>query len=182
LGRINPIKNIHLLIEAINQLSENIKSSYILLIVGEAILDYEKTYLDELINLVNKLNLTRNVKFLGGIYGKQKEQILAESFCTVLPSQSENFGNVVLESLCQATPVIVSKNTPWQIIDKYKAGFYIVANIENIKNAILSLINLPKAEYSKMQENALLLAKSEFNINEKIDIWYNFYNSVLRDK
>ncbi len=179
LGRINPIKNIHLLIEAYYQLSENVKSSYILLIAGEAILDYEKTYLNELKELINKLYLIDNVKLIGGIYGKQKEQILAESFCTVLPSKSENFGVVVLESLCQRTPVIVTKNAPWEIIEEYNAGYWIDPTVSNLKNSLDSIISLDTKEYRLKRESAFNLAFSKFDISKNIDLWINFYNKSL---
>ena len=49
--------------------------------------------------------------------GEEKNKVIASNMALVLPSKSENFGNVVLEALAQGTPVIASKNTPWQILD-----------------------------------------------------------------
>ena len=50
LGRINPIKNIDILINAYSNLSSKLKSKFTLIIVGDAYLNYEK-YLIDLKNL-----------------------------------------------------------------------------------------------------------------------------------
>ena len=48
------------------------------------------------------------VTFAGEVAGAEKERLLASATMLVLPSLSENFGNVVLEALAHETPVIVT--------------------------------------------------------------------------
>lgn len=48
------------------------------------------------------------VEFLGPVYGAAKFELLARATLFVLPSLSENFGNVVLEAMMMETPVIVT--------------------------------------------------------------------------
>ena len=110
LGRINPIKNIHSLFDILVDIDD---VKYI--IAGEANLKDEIKYLEFLKNEVIKFGLENKVVFLGKISGKNKFKLISSSKCLVLPSYSENFGNVVLESLSQATPVIASLGTPWEI-------------------------------------------------------------------
>ena len=179
LGRINPIKNIHLLIEAFSILPEELQNKFKLILVGKVELEYENIYHKELMALIDRLDLNSKVQFLGAIYGEQKEKILAESYCTVLPSKSENFGNVVLESLCQGTPVIASKNTPWVFLEKYNAGAHVEANVTCLANSIQNILMMEEQEYIKMQENAVLLAKTEFDISHKSGIWFDFYKSLV---
>jgi glycosyltransferase involved in cell wall biosynthesis len=50
----------------------------------------------------------RDVEFPGPIYGDAKWELLARASVVVLPSLSENFGNVVVEAMMMSTPVIVS--------------------------------------------------------------------------
>jgi glycosyltransferase involved in cell wall biosynthesis len=179
LGRINPIKNIHLLIKAFNELPDELKNTFSLLIAGEAILSYEKSYLRKLRVLIDTLNLRKNIHFLGGIYGELKERTLSESFCTILPSKSENFGNVVLESLCQGTPVIVTKHAPWKILEESNAGIWIVPTVLNLKNAMIKLMTANEDEYINIRRNAHNLAIEKFDINQNIQIWIKFYNSLI---
>jgi len=177
LGRINPIKNIHLLIEAYSQLPENLKSSFKLKIVGEAKLDYEKKYKSKLENLIKKNNMSDYIEFLGPKYQDEKEKIISESYCLVLPSKSENFGNVILEALSQKTPVIVSKYTPWKNIDNYRAGYCIDTNIDDIKNKLETIMNIDKEEYRILQKNSLNLVREKFDVNDNIDCWLDYYKN-----
>ncbi|HVR40520.1 MAG TPA: glycosyltransferase [Thermoanaerobaculia bacterium] len=61
-------------------------------------------------NLTPRLRAIANerVEFLGPVYGAAKNELLASATMFVLPSLSENFGNVVLEALMMETPVIVT--------------------------------------------------------------------------
>src|SRR5207237_1360741 len=49
----------------------------------------------------------RNVEFRGPVYDDAKWELLARASAFVLPSLSENFGNVVIEAMLMKTPVIV---------------------------------------------------------------------------
>jgi glycosyltransferase involved in cell wall biosynthesis len=48
------------------------------------------------------------VEFLGPVYGEEKNELLARASLFVLLSQSENFGNAVLEALAMETPAVLS--------------------------------------------------------------------------
>ena len=48
------------------------------------------------------------VEFAGPVYGAAKQELLARATLFVLFSQSENFGNAVLEALAMETPVVLS--------------------------------------------------------------------------
>jgi glycosyltransferase involved in cell wall biosynthesis len=50
----------------------------------------------------------RDVEFRGPVYDDAKWELLARASAFVLPSLSENFGNVVVEAMLMETPVIVS--------------------------------------------------------------------------
>jgi glycosyltransferase involved in cell wall biosynthesis len=178
LGRINPIKNIDLLIEAYANLSAEIKSKFSLIIVGEAFLDYEKKYFKKLKVLIKSKDLNDKVKFLGPIYGNQKLKIISESYCLILPSKSENFGNVVLEAISQNTPVIASKNTPWKILKDNNAGYWISPTVDSINSTLNELILLDNKRYSKIQNSAMILLKNRFSFENNISLWKNYYSNL----
>src|SRR6185503_11932295 len=48
------------------------------------------------------------VAFVGPVYGDDKAALLQHALLLVLPSYSENFGNVVLESMAAGRPVVVT--------------------------------------------------------------------------
>ena len=57
---------------------------------------------------LRELSRDRDVEFPGAIYDAAKWELLARASAFVLPSLSENFGNVVVEAMMMSTPVIVS--------------------------------------------------------------------------
>ena len=173
-GRINPIKNIDLLISAISnvhKLYPNIKLD----ILGLARLDSEIMYMNSLQTQVKENSLENVVFFRGHLEGNLKNDIIASSKALILPSKSENFGNVILEALAQGTPVIASKNTPWELLKEYESGMWVGSNVKELTKAILDMLALNNTDYKQMRENAFKLCKSKFDIKKNVKVWENYY-------
>lgn len=174
LGRINPLKNIDVLLKAFAEVKEKYEGIE-LIIMGAARLPYEKEYEKKLHVLIKTLNLVNSVKFIGHKEGQERDKILSSSLALVLPSKSENFGNVVLEALAQGTPVIASKNTPWQLLASYRAGYWVEPNTNDLTIVMNNLLLLKKEKYEEMRKNAYELCISKFDIKSNIDRWENYY-------
>ena len=54
------------------------------------------------------MGVLARVSFVGPIYGEDKASLLRHALLLVLPSYSENFGNVVLEAMALGCPVAVT--------------------------------------------------------------------------
>lgn len=176
LGRIHRIKAIHKMIEGFSISREFMDSDFKLIIVGK----HEERHLDyynEILDLIKSRNLQNKVEWKGHLVGDEKEKVYAESYALILPSESENFGNVVVESLNQGTPVVASEGTPWSILRKYECGFHINNSPQTIAENIDKMILMPEAGYYKMRKNATLLLDQEFNIKTQINKWIKIYNN-----
>jgi glycosyltransferase involved in cell wall biosynthesis len=92
LGRLNWKKGLDRLIEAMKLLPEAR-----LVVAGNDEESYAAT-----------LPRADNVRFVGAVFGAEKDALLRRAAALVLPSISENFGNVVLEALAAGTPVVVT--------------------------------------------------------------------------
>ena len=68
----------------------------------------EEGYLDLLQRLANQAGVSDRVVFTGPVHGADKAALLSGAQLLVLPSYSENFGNVVLEAMAAACPVVVT--------------------------------------------------------------------------
>lgn len=100
-------------------LSKRFKYSDIkLVIVGQVFPQSCKSYLDDLKKQVKRLGLEHKVKFERPVEGLEKQELFASSYCSFLISESENFGNVVIEAMAQGTPVVTSLGTPWSILKR----------------------------------------------------------------
>ena len=178
LGRIHPIKAIENLIEAVSQSKAFDKKGFTLSIVGDFEKRYEK-YFTKLNILAKNLKISDSINFHGHIEGDKKEKLLAKSYALILPSHSENFGNVVLEALNQGTPVIASKGTPWSILQESSCGFHVDNNSSDLSQAIDRLINMNKFEYENYIKNATNLLDKNYDVNSKIYEWINIYKEIL---
>lgn len=179
LGRINPIKNIDVLIEAFYlslQRSENCNTK--LVIIGSARLPYEKDYLAELKLQIKKLGLNEQVIFKGHLDGDDKQKELASAKALVLPSKSENFGNVVLEALAQGTPVIASTGTPWEVLNEANSGFWVEPTAESFHEAMQKILKLNDNEYQGIRNKALALCKDSFDIASNVHLWIDYYKKI----
>ena len=128
--------------------------------------------------LVSDLNLSNKIIFLGHIGSEGKQMLYANAYFTFMPSHTENFGNVVIESLAQGTPVVASKGTPWQILRDRKAGFWVENEVSSLASVINKIIDLNIEEYNALRENARQLAYEEFNIDSNIEKWITTYQSL----
>lgn len=178
LGRLNEIKNLDKLIEAIFLLKKNFGKEVILNIAGEARIETEKKYKKYLTQLIVKFKIQGQVNFLGQILDKQKSDLLKDSCCLVLPSKSENFGNVVIEALANGTPVIASKGTPWTALEENGVGFWINSNPNEIAAKINFYLDLDDNTYFLISEKAKRYVYQNFDISKNINDWKNFYKNL----
>src|SRR5690606_35393588 len=111
-------------------------------------------YLNYLHKLVNENGLSERVNFLGHVGGVEKQKLYSESYALVLPSETENFGNVVVEALNQGTPVIASKGTPWSLLEQYGCGFHVENSPQVLAEALDKILSLDNAGYLSFRKNA----------------------------
>lgn len=174
-GRIHPIKALDNLLQSLAESKLFRQSGYRLLVGGDANNEYG-SYLQQ---LVIELNLEGQVLFLGTVKGELKEQLFADADFFFLPSHSENFGNVVIESLAQGTPVIAGLGTPWQILQEENAGYWVSNEPERLAIAIDEILALKHSDYIAMRKNAYRLASERFDIYKNINVWLDAYKSIL---
>lgn len=62
----------------------------------------------ELERLAGQAGVSGRVEILGPVHGEEKDGLLRRAAVLVLPSRSENFGNVVLEAMAAGCPVAVT--------------------------------------------------------------------------
>ena len=167
-GRINPIKAIDKLILGLYQSSSFMKSNIILKIAGEG----KGEYYEQLCELVKKLEIESKIIFVGSLDGFEKNKTFSQAYWTFLVSESENFGNVVLESLCQGTPVVASKGTPWKKLEETNSGFWIDNTPDSIAKKVNEIIEMNQTQYEIIRENAYRLSRT-FDVYENIDKWRN---------
>ena len=132
----------------------------------------------DLRRLVKSLDLSEKVIFLGQIEGKEKQNVLAGAFWTIMPSHTENFGVVVLESLAQSTPVIATKGSPWASLEDEKIGFWTNNSPDILAEKINEILKMPDTEYQAYRQKCRGFVERQFDIGENIDKWVELYKNL----
>jgi glycosyltransferase involved in cell wall biosynthesis len=173
-GRIKPKKAIENLIEAAARSNEFLRSDLVIKIAGRG----DRDYLDRLRLLTCDLNIADRVEFIGQIEGAAKDKLYADAYWTFMPSHTENFGMVVLESLAQNTPVFASKGTPWKILEDEKVGFWSDNSPELLAQTIDRIIAMSTEEYDGYRRRGRAFVEEHFDIKKNVHRWNEFYSSL----
>ena len=131
LSRISPKKGIPMLIEALKSLEHEFEG-WQLIIAG---ID-ESNHLKDVVSLVKQLELTDSVKIIGPLFGQDKADAFAATELFILPSHSEGFPMIVLDSLTAGVPVITTKASSWHDLIDYKCGWWTEINTNSITVAL----------------------------------------------
>jgi len=133
-GRLDPIKGVDILIRAFKELPGEVE----LLIVGDG---PERKKLEALVSVAN------NVSILGSIPHEDVMNLMDNALFLVLPSYSEGFPNVVLESMARGLPVIATNvgGLP-ALVEDGKTGLLVPpGDVERLREAMEYLIKNDEA-------------------------------------
>lgn len=148
-GIISPMKNILLVLQALEKAKGNIQYD----IYGPV---KDESYRDECILQIKTLPKNVSVFIHKEIEPKEVKEVLTKAEVFILPSKSENFGHAMYEALSAGLPLITSNFTPWINLEDSKAGLNVkVENSENITSAIQKFTDMPEEDFSIWRQGAL---------------------------
>ena len=142
IGRVHPIKNLHYLIEALSKMKSLVK----LTVVGNI---EDVNYYQQCKAMLETHPSNIVVEFLGDQPHAEVEKLIMCNHALVLPTQGENFGHAIFESLSLGRPVVISTETPWRNLEEVKAGWDIsLNNQEKFVSVMEFLADLDDNQYS----------------------------------
>lgn len=172
LSRIHPKKGIELLLEA---WCNSETKGWSLEIGGEGDADYMK-------KLISSVKEYKNIHFVGAKYDKDKWDFLRSADVMVLPTYSENFGNVIAEALVIGVPVITTTGTPWGDLETYKCGWWIDLSVANLENTLEKVFSTPAEILEVMGNQGRKLVAEKYDIKAVAKKIVDLYQKVLNEK
>lgn len=170
IGRIYPIKNLHIVIQSIVKNKQAIQ----LTICGPI---EDPNYWHQCKLLLESNSIA--YKYLGEVPQKDLYSILAQNHLTFTPSKSENFGHAIIESLKAKTPVLTTENVPWLQLKKHNAGFnFKETATEAFENALATFINMDQEQYQIWSNGALLYANISLNEQNLVNDYLKMYSLI----
>lgn len=143
-SRISPMKNLFFLVEILSEMTEFIHFE-----VCGPIEDIK--YWDECMAVITNFPPNINFKYTTSIEPNNVPKYLTRFDLLILPTLGENFGHVIIESLCAGLPVLISDRTFWKSNGTLALTSIILLDKESWRNELKS--------WARMSSNDLLEAK-----------------------
>lgn len=174
LSRISRIKNLD---GAISML-KNLKGTVNFNIYGPL---EDEDYWVECQRKISRLPKNINVRYFGMVPPDAVGEIFRKHHVFLLPTQGENFGHVIYESLAAGCPVIISDETPWRDLESANAGWSIpLNNTEKFCSVLQHCIDMDESDleiHSKQaQQRAALVSEDLSAISDN----RNMFQDVLK--
>ena len=135
LGRINWKKGLDRLLRAL----VNVPAAR-LVIAGND----EENYRGVLHQLADRLGVAARIAYTGPVQAGDKAALLAGADLLVLPSYSENFGNVVIEAMAAGRPVVVTSEVGVaEAVTDAQAGLVVDGDSGELASALTRLLSQP---------------------------------------
>lgn len=183
IGRISRRKNVEGIIYAWNYVKnkstteENKKcfDDSKLVIIG----DGDEEYMTFLKREVQRLNL-KNVEFTGFLSGKRRDEAMlgVDVFC--MPSEFENFGMVIAESLARGIPCIATKGAPWKDLETENCGWWVEYSQEEINKAVEAAFLSSRDQLERMGKNGKSLVKKKYTLDVTARQFEHLYRWICK--
>lgn len=169
LSRIHPKKGVELLMKAVSL----VHPAPVLKIAGIG----DEKYLQKLRQKAKRLNIEKNIEWLGWQNREEKFEALMQADLFALTSYNENFGNVVIESLHAGTPVLISRGTGLSnFIAEHNYGWVCDTSVNDIHKKIRNAI-ADKDAREKISKCASLNIYKYFSEDKLIPEYLKYYQA-----
>ena len=171
LGRISWKKGLDRLVLAMRHVG-----SAQLIVVGND----DENHWPHIQGLIEQERMQHRVRYCGPVYDDRKWALLRAAACLVLPSYSENFGNIVLEAMGAACPVVVTPEVgAAQLVRDAGAGLVVDGNPEELGRAISSFAG-DSALRARMGDAGARAVRERHGWPGRADEMLALYEDVLR--
>jgi glycosyltransferase involved in cell wall biosynthesis len=166
---MHPIKNLHLLLQALQE----VKGQIVLNIIATK---EDEAYLDRCQKLSKELDRHIQVNWLLDLPHHHVKAQLQSAHFFVLLSEVESFGHAIFEALAVGCPVLISDRTPWKNLQEKKAGWdLLISDVQSIKTTIQQLVDMSNLEWQSYRNGASQLAESyvkRLNVDKEYSILF----------
>lgn len=151
-GRVHPIKNLLLLLNFVNPLQANV----LLTIVGAV---EDEIYWNKCLQVIESFPQHIQTQFKENVPNNLIGELIEDHHIFALPTEGENFGHAIFESLSVGRPVLISDQTPWRNLPDSKAGWDLhLKNAEAFTAVLQQVSEMNNGEFQEWCKGAWNLA------------------------
>ncbi len=173
-GRLVYEKGVHVLIQSVPKVLENVNAKFI--IVGDGYMKHS------LLEMVRNMGLAQKVFFTGFLDDETLRKLQRCADVTVVPSLYEPFGIVAIEAMAAESPVVVSEvGGLAEIVEHDVTGVKVYPNDPNSLTWGITRVLLNEAYATRLRENAYKKAVEVFNWRKISQSTKKGYEKVLEE-
>jgi glycosyltransferase involved in cell wall biosynthesis len=139
LGRLHPHKGFDVLVPALARVTREIRDVQTVIAGPDEVGEWSRIE-----RLAASMEPRPRIRYVGPADGPERFRLLAESAVFVLASHGESFGMAVVEAMACGTPVVVSRNCPWRLIEEKGAGAWVENTPEAVAAALVTVLREPE--------------------------------------
>ncbi|SDS35094.1 Glycosyltransferase involved in cell wall bisynthesis [Pseudomonas asplenii] len=176
LSRIVRIKNLSYALAVLM----NVKESVVFDIYGPK---EDPEYWAECETLIARLPSNIKVDYCGNVLPEDVKNKFAAYDLFILPTQGENYGHVIAESISVGTPVLISDQTPWRNLEEEGLGWdFPLEKSQAFSDKIDQLARMGSEERNHFCELVYEKAVEKLTDQVSIDANKELFFSVLKNK
>lgn len=169
-ARIDPIKNLLLLLTIISKIPHNIH----LTIIGPV---DDQDYWNECKKVISSLPANITIEVAGTVSNNEVHKYLISAHLFVLLTQGENFGHAILESFLAGRPVLISDQTPWRQLEGNKTGWDLALdNTAAISEKISEAVQWDQETFNDRASASWKFAAGFLKNNKTRDSYFAMFN------
>lgn len=174
-ARIDPRKDHLTLLNALHLLHDKLPEHFQMILIGEIT---DPTTQSQIDSAIAEFNLARIVRQCPPTHDITR--YYAQADVTILPSTSEGFPNVILESFAASTPVIVSEaaNSSGLVTHGVNGWIFCTGDSQALANRIETAWNTPTHQREEMGRNGCAIAE-KYSILRMVEQYINLYERAL---
>ena len=172
LGRLNVIKGPDLLLKAFYNIKNNLQDFH-LSFVGP-----DDGMLSELKQMVDEYRLNDRIHFIGYLGGADKSNAYHAADLLVIPSRQEAMSIVVLEAGISGTPVLLTDQCGFNVIEKIDGGKVVQASVKGIELGLIEILR-DKDRLNSMGSNLKQYTNENFTWDSIIGKYLTLFGQIL---
>jgi len=129
--------------------------------------------------LLEKPGEARNIRYLGAVYGQEKQAQLEQNHFYVLPSHSEGFPTSVLEAMQYGLVPLITSGCNFPDVFERSLGIRITPEAERIRQGLEEAMHLDRESWSRLAREAHALIESRYIYPQLADEQNSLYNELL---
>ncbi|MBL7883088.1 MAG: glycosyltransferase family 4 protein [Bacteroidia bacterium] len=163
IARIAPEKNLLYALQVLKSVTQNVEFDF----YGPV---YNQEYWNQCKSAMDALPQNVRVIYKGSVESDKVLDVLSAYHFLFMPTQGENFGHIILQSLMTGCPVIISDQTPWKNLKEKKIGWDLpLDNRGDFAEKIDELVRMTQDDYNKLSRSAFDYANTYVNNTEIIE-------------